>query len=126
MRKTKLYPSLIKLSLIIGLLFVSRLVFADESLGGISENVLGPINILRHLFNIASIVLGIFLLLSAFNRYVRYRQNPQESPLSTVITWALLGVLLIVIPIAYHLSQEATEAANASSTSQVSYDDIND
>ena len=101
------------------LLFLANpLAFANfgskrESLGSISQNMLQPINWLRYAFNIASILLGVYMLLSAFTRYKRFRENPQESPLSTVIFWAFLGIVLIVIPILYMLSVQAARATGA-------------
>ena len=106
--------ALAKVMLFVWLLLFAKWVFAASSfysLGGVASHMTDPLEGMRHVFNVASILLGVFLLLAAFNRYMRHRQNPIESPLGTVILWAVLGILLIIIPIAYQLSQEATMRA---------------
>jgi|GEM_PF-1260418 hypothetical protein len=109
---TKRKVQIAKFFLAFALLFTAQWAFAyGGGLGDISRNALVPLDFLRHIFNIASILLGVFLLLNALMRYFRHRQNPHEAPLSTVIVLALCGILLIVIPVAYRLSQQATTKA---------------
>lgn len=78
-----------------------------QGIGLMATSMLEPINMLRQLMNAASIIVGIYLLISAFTRYLRFRQNPQESPIGTVFFWAILGVILIAIPLAYHFAMMA-------------------
>lgn len=75
-----------------------------DGIGLVADSLLGPLSMLREVMNAASILTGIYLLASAFMRYLRHRKNPQESPLGTVIFWAVLGVVLIAIPLTYHYS----------------------
>lgn len=100
--------------LIIFLLSLSS-AFASSgiTLGGMANDAMGPIEILRHLFNAASVIVGASFLISAWFRYLRHRRNPQESPLGTVLVFAILGVALIAMPFLYQLSHQAAIQSGA-------------
>ncbi|OGT31432.1 MAG: hypothetical protein A3E87_03645 [Gammaproteobacteria bacterium RIFCSPHIGHO2_12_FULL_35_23] len=84
-----------------------------QSLGGVAQDALGPIIFLRYALDAASFILGGLLLMSAFMRYLRHKQNPQESPLGTIIFWAILGIVLIAIPLLHYLAVMAATDTGA-------------
>ena len=49
-----------------------------DGIGLVADSLLGPLSMLREMMNAASILIGIYLLASAFMRYLRHRKNPQE------------------------------------------------
>lgn len=75
-----------------------------DSLGQIAQNMNGPIDMARQVFSFVSIVVGIFFLFSAFLRYLRFRQNSQEAPISSVVVYFLVGIAFICIPLAHQIS----------------------
>lgn len=104
-----------KIALSIILTLSVSLAFAHSgiTLGGMADDAMGPISILRHLFNAASVVVGLFFLMSAWLRYLRHRKNPMESPLGTVLVFAVLGLALIAMPFLYQLSHQAAVSSGA-------------
>jgi len=82
-------------------------------IGLVAGNMLAPIDMLRQMMNAASIILGLYMLTAAITRYFRFRQNPQESPISTVIMWGILGIVLIVIPLLHHFAVVAAVQTGA-------------
>jgi len=70
-----------------------------------SHMVQGPMTILMHFIDDACYVAGIVLLLVGFSKFMRYRRNPQETPISTPIVYFILGVLVILLPFSYYLVQ---------------------
>jgi hypothetical protein len=72
-----------------------------------SHLVRGPMTVLMSFMDDACYVAGVILLLVAFNKYLRYRENPQETPISTPIVYLILGIGVILLPLAYYLVQAA-------------------
>lgn len=83
---------------------ISQATTNAVGLGDLANNMLSPISILRHVFTAISFVLGVYMVTNAIMKYLRFRQNPQESPISTVIFMAILGALLIFIPFLHHIT----------------------
>ena len=79
------------------------------TLGTISANALEPIDMLRHLFNAASIILGIYLIISAIENYFKHRQSPHEASLSTVIIGFILGLIFLALPFTYQLAKAGNQ-----------------
>jgi len=71
--------------------------------------VRGPMTVLMNFMDDACYVAGVILLLVCFNKYLRYRENPQETPISTPIVYLILGVGVILLPLAYYLVQAANQ-----------------
>lgn len=76
----------------------------STSLGEAADNMLGPIDLVRRALASGAVIIGVWFIMNAFFRYQRFRQNPQESPLSSVFIYIILGVVFIVTPLVYHLS----------------------
>ncbi|MGD9108389.1 MAG: hypothetical protein PVI75_04380 [Gammaproteobacteria bacterium] len=89
-------------------LFCPTMVWAQTGLGSMAESMVqGPLTIIMQFIDDACYVAGIILILVGFNKYLRYRQNPQETPISTPIVYFLLGVAIILLPFVYYLVQRA-------------------
>ena len=79
-------------------------------LGTIAHQMVeGPMTIIMGFMDDACYVAGAVLLLVGFTKFLRYRQNPQETPLSTPIVYAILGIGVILLPWAYYLVQAANQ-----------------
>ena len=101
----------------VGIIFIFCIVAINafaQSMGDVADNILQPVDMLQGVMHVASIVMGIYLVTAAFMRYLRFRQNPQESPISTVILWAIFGVLFILLPFVHNLTLLAAEHTGTS------------
>ncbi len=77
---------------------------AAENIGDVAGNITVPIVVARYFFSGGSYVLGAGFFIAAFFRYMRFRQNPQESPIGMVIVLLLIAIGLVVLPFSYQLS----------------------
>ena len=100
----------LRTALFIGmLLFCPTMVWAEHTgLGSMAESMVqGPLTIIMNFIDDACYIAGIIMILVGFNKYLRYRQNPQETPISTPIVYFLLGAAVILLPLVYYLVQRA-------------------
>ena len=100
---------MIKILIIICCLFCPSILLGAEEpssgIGDVAANLLQPVNILADFIGSASIIIGVTLLFGAILKYLQYRINPLASPISTVILLLILGLMLILLPFAYMLTQ---------------------
>ena len=90
------------------------LVYGDDvTLGTVSNDLLGPVNAARYVFNAAAFIVGAFLVIGSFNKYLKHRQNPQEAPIGGVIIWFVLGLAMLAIPVLHYLSVKAAIGTGA-------------
>ena len=76
----------------------------SEGLGEMADKLVeGPLYGLYGFMKGVCVVVGVSLLIAAFNKYRWYRRNPQEVPISTPIVYVLLGILMIALPFIYYL-----------------------
>ncbi|HSW94046.1 MAG TPA: hypothetical protein VLJ15_06820 [Gammaproteobacteria bacterium] len=73
--------------------------------GGVATNLLLPVHVVSSFLYGMSIVIGLVCLFAAFVRYLQYRVNPLANPISTVVTLLILGILLLVLPLVYKLTE---------------------
>src|SRR5579883_194003 len=84
---------------------LSSIAWATEpGLGGVAENILGPVDIITQFVGSASIVVGICSLLASFLKYRQHRVNQLVAPLSTIVVLFLIGVALLLLPFVYKLT----------------------
>ncbi len=74
-------------------------------LGLVAENMLQPLIALSHLVSTASITVGVCCLFAAFIKYLQHRNNPLMSPLGTIWLLLLMAAILILLPLAYKLTE---------------------
>lgn len=101
---------------VLSMLFCGFVYGQGASLGSISQATLGPLHFLRYMFNAASVLVGVFMVMTSVARFMRYRQNPQETSLSYVIVLFILGLSLAIAPLLYDLSTAASIHTGASDT----------
>lgn len=87
--------------------------FAEEgpaSFGKMAgDMVQGPLTLVMNFMDDACYIAGIVFLLVGFNKYLRYRDNPQETPISTPIVYFVLGAVVVLLPLIYYLVQAANQ-----------------
>lgn len=74
------------------------------SLGSMSQGILNPLDLFKKALSGIAVVMGVFFLFSAWIRYMRYRRNPQEVPISTVIVYVIIGIAFLVLTLSYRLT----------------------
>lgn len=81
-------------------------VFADNvGLGQVANNLMEPVTIVSGFLSGAAVILGLSLLFASFARYMQHRVNPLAHPIGTVITLFIMGVILLVLPLVYKLTE---------------------
>jgi len=97
--------SIIALGLMVLLLAVSPEAFAQatvkssgKTLGDISGNITESLKNVGNLATAIAYVSGFFMALGSLFKFKAYRDNPQQTPLGTPITWLGIAVFLIFLP----------------------------
>lgn len=85
-------------SILISLVALLWASSAVASIADVSENLMGPTEIITKLVVIACYIVGVGLIIFALAQYKQHRQSPKLVPLTTPILLLILGVLAIVIP----------------------------
>ena len=68
------------------------------SAGDIATNIADSGKGFAKLAEVASFVIGLFLMLVGILKFNAYKNNPQQTPLSTPITLVAVAVALIAVP----------------------------
>lgn len=76
-----------------------------EGLGDLAGNLMEPVSIVSGFLSGMSIIIGLTCLFGSFVRYMQYRVNPLANPIGTVITLLVLGLLLLLLPLIYKLTE---------------------
>lgn len=69
-----------------------------ETIGGISKNITNSLKDVSTLAEAIAWVAGFFMGLGSLFKFKAYRDNPQQTPLGTPITWLAIAVFLIFLP----------------------------
>jgi hypothetical protein len=77
---------------------------ADQGLGGVAGNLLEPVSILSNFISTSSLVIGISFVFASIMKYFQHRANSVAVTLSSVVLLFVMGVLLILLPLAYKLT----------------------
>ena len=87
-----------------------------RTVGAVADTLFSGTNILTRFFWVACILVGVFLLTGCMVHYKEHRNNPKLVPLSTVITYFILGLIAISIPFLNRLfGDDAYDVVNQSS-----------
>ena len=89
----------------IALYFLSMSAWAATSLGSIADNLMNPVGVMSSFVSSGCILIGGAFLFASIIKYVEHRRSPLMVPISTVIFLLFAGLLLIVLPLAYILTQ---------------------
>lgn len=82
---------------ICGLWLLSTVAWAD-TLGSLSENLLGPTTIVTQLLVYACYIVGAVFCFMAMAQYKIHRESPKLVPLTTPVMLVLFGLVLILLP----------------------------
>lgn len=80
-------------------------ITANEGIGGVAENLMLSVNVLGDFFSSAAMVIGICFLFASLVKYKQHRDNPLFVPISTVVVLFILGLLLVLLPLLYKLTE---------------------
>jgi uncharacterized membrane protein len=78
---------------------------AVSGIGAVAENLLIPVTVASSFLSGIAVILGVSCVFSAFLRYMQHRINPLAQPMSMVVTLAILGILLLLLPFIYKLTE---------------------
>lgn len=73
----------------------------QQGIGDYASQIIHPVGILNNFIGSAAIIVGAACLFAAFFRYMQHRVNPVIAPISTVILFLVLGLLLLALPFLY-------------------------
>jgi RsiW-degrading membrane proteinase PrsW (M82 family) len=73
-------------------------------LGDVANSLMDPVTIVANFIGTISMILGFCFLFATIVKYGEYRRNSYQTPVSTVIILFILGILLLLIPLAYKLT----------------------
>ena len=93
----------ITIILLVGLISAFQVyAYGDDaaSFGYVAGNIYGTTSIVARLMWAACVISGIALLITAFTQIQTHRNNPKLMPLTTPITYILLGLVALAIPFA--------------------------
>ncbi len=74
-------------------------------IGGVAVNALEPVSLLSSFMASAALAIGITFVVAAFFKYIQHRRNPLAHPISTVVFWFILGLILLCLPLVYKLTE---------------------
>lgn len=77
-------------------------------IGSVADNMLEPISILTDFVTTAALLIGAMFFFVAFVKYMQHRKNPLAVPINNVVFLVIFGILLIILPLSYKLT-DATE-----------------
>ena len=89
------------------------------SLGDMAGNIYGDTSIIMRVMWSACIIVGVALFLTAFTQYQIHRRNPKLVPLTTAITYLILGIIAFAIPFleeVFYFEAAPTQQASPSSS----------
>lgn len=90
-----------------GFLFLSSAALAAHSnsrpigIGAAATNFMEPVTIMANFMGSLAIIVGLSFILGSFLKYLEFRANPYGAQFGTVIFLLLLGILLMLLPLAY-------------------------
>lgn len=98
---------LLQVMFIIASCFALTALGGAASLGGVAQNVMGPVNGLSKVVSAICYVAGTGFLLSGILQYRYHRENPQQVRISTPILLVTLGLIIMGIPFIAMWSESA-------------------
>ena len=89
--------------------FASMAVWASSypggvGMGGVAQNVMVPVSVASDFVSTGCFVIGGSFLFAAIIKYIEHRRSPLMVPISTVIFLFVAGILLILLPLAYKVT----------------------
>lgn len=101
-------------------LLITTSAYAGLSIAEISNHLMAPTQGFSSFVTAVAFVAGIGLLIGSFIQYRDYRRNKGGVPLSTPVTFFILGLVMILVPLISQYSAGAQYLVNSLSVSPVS------
>jgi RsiW-degrading membrane proteinase PrsW (M82 family) len=79
--------------------------YAPTGIGQVANNLMDPVFMGANFIGSMAICIGLSFIMASFFKYMQYRRNPMATPISTVVLLLLMGVVLMLLPLAYKLTQ---------------------
>jgi len=83
----------------------SVLAANPQGIGLVAGNMMAPVVVLSGFVSSACIIIGGTCLFASFLKYLQHRVNPLAVPISTVLVLFILGAVLVVLPLAYKVTE---------------------
>lgn len=84
------------------LLGLSSQVWADTlSFGQVAVNMTEPIEAVSGFVSIGCLIVGVGCIFASIVKYFEHRRSPLHVPISTVVWLLIIGLLLLLLPFAY-------------------------
>lgn len=89
------------------LFFLSQVAFAADSLtfGKVAENITEPMEVVSGFVSVGCLIVGVSCLFACVVKYFEHRRNPLYVPFSTVAWLLIIGLLLLILPFAYIITE---------------------
>jgi hypothetical protein len=97
MHKKKQFSLIIKMLIVFLIPCMASPVLAD-TLGTLSENLLGPTSFVTQMLVYACYIVGVVFFFMALAQYKIHRESPKLVPLTTPIMLAIFGAVLVLLP----------------------------
>lgn len=82
--------------------------YRETGIGGVADQLMGPVGLFSDFIYTACFVLGGSFLLASIIKYIDHRRSPLFVPISTVIFLIVAGLILIALPFAHILIKHGT------------------
>jgi hypothetical protein len=89
----------------LGLFLTPVLAYADSSLGGLASNLMSPVGVFSGFISSACLLIGGAFVFASLIKYFEHRRQPLMVPISTVVFLLIAGLVLILLPLIYHWTQ---------------------
>lgn len=96
-----------KLLFAISLYFISAAAFAKKQagIGLVATNMMEPVTLMSDFVNSACFIIGGSFLFATIIKYIEHRRSPLMVPISTVVFLLIAGIVLIILPFAYMITE---------------------
>ncbi len=87
--------------------FLSQSVLATNNLsfGVVAQNMTEPMEVVSAFVSVGCLVVGVSCLFACIVKYFEHRRNPLYVSLSTVVWLLIIGLLLLILPFAYIITE---------------------
>ncbi len=97
----------LRLVLLLSFYLLPAVVFAARLIGfgDVANNLMEPVSVVSQFVSTGAIIIGMCCLFGSFLRYLQYRINPLAAPISSVLILLVIGIVLVLLPWTYKLTQ---------------------
>lgn len=89
--------------------FATTAIAAGFGVGLVANNMMEPVSLLSDFVNSACFIIGGSFLFATIIKYIEHRRSPLMVPISTVIFLLIAGIVLVLLPFAYLLTENGLQ-----------------